>query len=90
MKVWKYELLITDFQTVEMPMGTRILTVQMQYGQPCLWAEVNDRSNETELRHIGIVGTGHADVPTGAVYIGTVQDDSLVWHVYEARKVRRN
>jgi hypothetical protein len=90
MKIWKWPLVITDFQTVEMPMRTKILTVQMQEGQLCLWAEVNDLSNETELRTIMIAGTGQANIPPGAQYIGTVQDQPLVWHVFEVDKVRRN
>jgi hypothetical protein len=37
--IHKYPLHIADRQTVAMPRGARILTVQMQHEVPCLWAQ---------------------------------------------------
>lgn len=84
LRIWKYPLEITDSQPVPMPTGARILTVQVQHGQPCLWALV-DPTRASKYREIRMVGTGHpADGLTN--YIGTFQADggALVFHVFEA------
>lgn len=83
MTIWKFPLLIRDQQSVSMPKDAEILTVQMQHGEACLWAEV-DPTEKTEVRTILILGTGHA-FRRGLMrkYIGTVQDGDFVWHVYE-------
>ena len=36
-KIYKYELEITEIQTVEMPVGAEILCVQFQDEALCLW-----------------------------------------------------
>jgi hypothetical protein len=88
--IWKFPLKITDRQTVAMPIGARVLSVQFQVQfqgdhSLCLWAVVNP-DNPMEPRTIQIHGTGHAcpeaDVLT---FIGTVQQHGgqLVWHVFE-------
>lgn len=81
--IWKYPLKLVDRQTIEMPQGARILTAQYQEKVLCVWAEV-DTIKHREKREILIQGTGP---PLNSVfanrYIGTVQDDLFVWHVYE-------
>jgi hypothetical protein len=83
-KIYKYPLLIMDEQEVEMPMGAGIMSVQMQNGQPCLWALV-DTGNTSERRKILIRGTGHAASSLGR-YISTFQmkDGAMVFHAFEA------
>jgi len=80
--IHKYQIHIADHQTVSMPTGATLLTVQMQHGQPCLWAEV-DTSRPEEYVPISMCGTGHP-IPAGR-YIGTVQLDGFVWHYFDAR-----
>ena len=80
--IYKYKLLLDDVQTVEMPVGANILSAQMQNGELCLWAEVDDEK-PTEYRSIWIYGTGHLMDDALVRYISTVQDRSFVWHVYE-------
>ncbi len=82
--IWKYPLQVTDEQTIMMPRDTRILTVQTQDDQPCLWAFV-DNSREREPRKIRIYGTNHEIDETPTDYIGTFQvsGGSLVFHVFE-------
>lgn len=83
--IWKYPLVIADRQRIEMPKGAKILTVQAQDGQACLWALVNADEGEMETRDFVIYGTGHYVSPLPGVYIGTVQmaGGRLVWHVFE-------
>lgn len=82
--VYKYPLRILDEQEVEMPDSANLLTVQMQNGQPCLWALV-DTSNPMVLRKILIRGTGHVAEKVGR-YISTfqMQGGALVFHAFEA------
>ena len=83
--IYKYPLDIIDMQKIYMPRGAKILTVQMQGKQLCLWAEV-DTKNQLDARRIAIVGTG-SPAPEFLVgysqYISTVQERTFVWHVYE-------
>jgi hypothetical protein len=84
-RIWKYELEITDEQTVNMPMHADILTVQMQGGTMCMWALV-EPENVKRPRKFLVVGTGNP-MPDGMQrYVGTVQmmQGSLVWHIFEA------
>ena len=84
--IFKYPLAVDDDVTVQMPDGATPLHVGVQRGRPCIWAEV-DPSAEPVPHHFRVYGTGHPmhDKP-GEVYIGTfmLQDDALVFHVYEA------
>ena len=82
--VYKYLLGITDVQTIQMPKGAKILTVQVQsaYG-PCVWALV-DPSQELENVKIRIAGTGHHIKEDIVKYIGTfqLQGGALVFHAF--------
>lgn len=81
--IHKYPLSATDLQTVPMPKGAKILHVALQAGSVCLWAEVFPAMPKVN-RCIEVFGTGNPmDESFLRVYIGTVQDGSLVWHIYE-------
>lgn len=81
--IWKYPLKVIDKQIIKMPQGVRILTVQVQNGEPCLWAEV-DPDNELQDVLIATRGTGNKYELSAASYIGTYQlrGDALVFHVF--------
>ncbi len=83
MTIWKYELEITDRQVINMPAHAAVLCVQMQYGKPCLWAQVNQNDSKID-RVFEIYAPGHP-METGVLrgYIGTIQTGSLVFHVFE-------
>lgn len=85
--IWKFELMITDRQEIQMPILSEILTVQMQYGVPCLWAKVSsDYKKENKI--ILMYGTGHRIVHELGKYIGTFQidDGQLIFHVFEGKE----
>ena len=71
---------------LHMPAGAKVLTVQMQGGQPQLWARV-DPKQPKEWRTFAVYGTGH-QIPDDRrlEYVATFQmdDGALVWHVFEA------
>lgn len=83
-KVFKYPLEITDEQVVEMPEGAKIISVQTQNNQVCLWAIVTPH-NQLIKRGIRIYGTGHPIDRENLEYIGTaiMENGNLVWHVFE-------
>lgn len=79
MKIFKYPLKLTDEQSIEIPRNHKILSVQIQMGVLCLWAAV-EPEGDTVFRTFLIVGTG-CDMPEEG-YIATVQDGTLVWHIF--------
>ena len=84
MMVYKYILELTDFQTMAIPVGAKIVAIQEQRGHITLWMVVNpDVRCPVEDREFHIVGTGNGQVNDNDEYIGTVQLGSLVWHVFE-------
>lgn len=78
--VWKYPIDLKDHQAVLMQHEAKILCVQMQDGTPTIWAKV-DPARGQSFRHVFVVGTGHY-VPDGKTYLGTVQMNGYVWHVF--------
>lgn len=81
--IWKFPLELVDTQTVRMPFGAKILSVQAQYNVPTLWALVEE-SNMPEAVEVYIVGTGNPCHVSADRFVGTVQTHhgSLVWHVF--------
>jgi len=88
-KVYKYRLEIKDEQTLELPEGAEILTVQSQLGMACLWALV-DPERKKEKRIFRIAGTGHPiDDNKKYKYIDTFQlyGGDLIFHVFENKGI---
>jgi len=65
-----------------MPNGARVLSVQMQHGDPTLWALCNPNERPTE-RTFEIMGTGQPFEWCEREFVGTVQNAGFVWHVFE-------
>ena len=84
--IWKYVLQVTDVQTVEMPVGSKILDVQMQNNTCCLWALCNSaEGSPKEDRTFVMYGTGHPVLEDHITYMGTLQFShlQLVFHLFE-------
>jgi hypothetical protein len=80
-EIWKFPLGNGMAQDIAMPMHAEILTVQVQDGHVCLWAKVNPE-NVLRPKRIHVVGTGNP-MPDGALcYLGTVQQNIFVWHIF--------
>lgn len=83
--IWKFALPpLTDVFVLEMPADAKTLTVQMQNGEPCIWAIVNPSSPCTP-REFRVVGTGHTMPANVHAYVGTFQmlGGALVFHLFE-------
>lgn len=88
MTIWKWNLNLTDQQTIQMPEGSRPLTVQIQGGDICMWSAVDPLAVKVPFTII-IVGTGNSGPDfSGSRYIGTVQQGPFVWHVFWRSETR--
>lgn len=87
--IYKYPLEIIDYQSIEIPLGSEILTVQIQNEIPCIWAIVNPDFIKIKYT-FRIFGTGNPieDDFKGS-YIGTYQSQGgkLVFHVFLLNKL---
>lgn len=86
--IYKYQLNTITNQTIKLPIGAEILTIQAQYDDPCIWCLVDPSIINTEDRHIEIYGTGHDiiyDMGVDRKYIGSYQllDGSFIGHAFE-------
>jgi hypothetical protein len=84
MNIWKWPLMTTYVQYISMPAGAKLLDVQMQGGQPCIWALVDEYAG-SEMRQIAMLDTEDS-IPAGAHvggYVATFQDGGIVRHVFD-------
>lgn len=82
--VWKYAVELTDEFSIWMPVGAKPLSVQLQDGEPQLWALVDANEERKEYRRFRLAGTGHLVTEEYPIYVGTFQMDGgrLVWHLF--------
>jgi hypothetical protein len=84
--VWKYALPFSgpDQFCLRMPAGAQPLTVQVQRGEPHIWALVDPNQPDTEI-WFRIAGTGHPIEDRIERYLGTFQfaDGALIFHVFQ-------
>ena len=82
--IYKYEIELVDNQSIEMPKGAEVLSVQVQNNKPCLWAIV-ETERPTERKLFKIAGTGNPFDTNLHRYkcIGTFQLNLFVWHLFE-------
>lgn len=82
--IWKFVLAVQTRQVLAMSEGARILSVQTQRDNICIWALVNEAA-PTKDRVIEVFGTGHMVDGANRCYLGSAQtnDGALVWHVFE-------
>jgi hypothetical protein len=74
---------------VEMPVGSRILHLDLQDRaphHPSMWVSLDEKAEPVD-HHFYVIGTGHehAAIDYGE-YVGTFQQAGYVWHVYETTK----
>lgn len=83
--IWKFPLeLEMENQTIKMPRDAKIVHVEMQGKNPCIWAIVDEKANTVD-RTFMVTGTGWGVGPD-VRYVGTCShgsNHSFVWHVWE-------
>lgn len=83
--IWKFDVPTQDIFWLELPIGARVLSAQMQKGKPCLWVLL-DPEIPKEGRRFRLSGTGHPiEKAESLSFIDTFQLDggSLVFHLFE-------
>ena len=89
--IHKYPIHLRPIQTVMLPIGATILTIDVQHEDICLWAKVEVPDNdqlepEMSPRELVIVGTGF-EIRNGDndIYLESVQlmHGALVYHAFE-------
>ncbi len=85
-RVYKYHIRIDDRVVMVLPKGAQVLTVQIQGGEPFIWARVDPDGDVIERAFVWR-GTGHDLDGTEGSYVGTVQlmGGSLVFHLFEEK-----
>ena len=83
MRIWKEVLTPETHQALSLPAGEKLLDVQMQGDNCCLWFLCNV-SARVELRRIAIYETGSSLPDDPGEYIATFQSGDYVFHVFEA------
>jgi len=83
MHIHKYKLAFKDINTVDLPKGAEILTIQTQYGAPYLWAQIDEKETDIVPVKIRMFETGHVFDFEGT-YISTfqVRGGDLVFHAF--------
>lgn len=81
--IYKYPLELREHQTIRMHEGYKILDVQAQDNQICMWCEI-DSGAPLQSVPFWIFGTGK-EMPRCHIgeHIATVQMGIFVWHLYE-------
>jgi hypothetical protein len=82
--IWKYNLLIADDQTIDLPKNAQILTIQNQNGDSCLWALVNPKNDKEPRTILGCRDNNDIDTKSCTLhYISSAQWYSVVIHYFE-------
>jgi hypothetical protein len=82
--ILKYPIEPRDINDIEMPGDAEPLTVDVQRGVICVWVVV-DPKNPIVVRKFHVFGTGHPIEEKrfdALIYVGTVQQDPFVWHIF--------
>lgn len=80
--IYKYPLIVTNLQTLNLPEQAQILSIECQGDKPQMWALV-DPYKPTEERTFRIFGTGDELNGFDGTHIATFQQPPFVWHVFE-------
>jgi hypothetical protein len=83
-RIFKFDVLKGSDFKINMPKDAKILYVQTQFGEPKLWAIVDDE-NKIETRTFKVIRTGHILPEESGEYIGTFQtlEGLYMWHLFE-------
>lgn len=89
-RIFKYPVRIRDKFEVELPQSAEILDVQLQFGEPMMWALV-DPQEQKVTRRFRVIGTGHpieSDDLHRLHYVGTFQvaGGDMVFHLFNVHE----
>lgn len=81
--IYKYPLTLETPQTLVLPIGSKVLSVQAQNGVPTVWVlqQEGEAVATTEVL-VAVIATGESFEIENWNYIDTVQIGEFVWHVF--------
>lgn len=82
--VYKYPIIESVYQVIELPEGAEILHVANQHEQLCMWCKV-DTSKKLVKREFAVYGTGKPLANMHLTYINTFMmlGGTFVYHLFE-------
>ena len=85
--IWKFHIPMSSSSRVELniPRGFKILDLQVQHGQPCIWAVVDPKAPKVPVQFM-VVGTGfEVDAELLTNHVGTFQVSrgEFVFHLFQ-------
>lgn len=81
-KIFKYgPLSFGETNSFDLPEVFHVVHFGLQDGRMYFWAEIDTQEGQYP-RKFAVIGTGW-DVPEGHMHLGTAQEGSYVWHLYE-------
>lgn len=88
--IYKYDIPKGGYFELELPVGAKILTTQVQYEIPRIWV-LGDTEEKFEVRYFKLIATGRnykIDPNKIKQYIGTFQmeEGALIFHLFEVHK----
>lgn len=86
LSIYKYPLESSLDISLLLPKDAEVLTLKVQYNQPCLWILVDPNQKIFELRHFRAFATGDSiENIKDLIYIETflLYDRKLVYHLFE-------
>lgn len=88
-KIYKYTLMVTDEQTLELPLGSQLLCAKEQKDEVVVYALVNPTEENRENYKVLAYGTGHniAEDLSDYSFLDTVLifNGGLVFHFFYKR-----
>lgn len=87
-RIYKYPFEILGKTTVSLPVGAKILTIQIDEkdNTPCIWALVDPTIEMKKKKTLYIYGTGHdIHLIEGLNYLSTIQKNGFVWHIFDEK-----
>jgi hypothetical protein len=82
--ILKQEIGVVARQLITLPVHAKILSFQKQRNKLVIWY-MAEQNEVLERRIFQVIGTGNEFYTKmeNLQYIGTVQDDNFVWHLFE-------
>jgi len=82
--IHKFPFAFNNHVNLHMPLGAKIIHVDIQDGIYCFWAIV-DTSKPLANYSFQILGTGHElpDSLDADHHVGTILHSGFVWHIFE-------
>lgn len=89
-RIYKFLLPMEDEPVIQMPAGAKVLSVQVQRGEPFVWALVDANQRKMARHYFFVLGTGNPiDFEVTGTFLGTIQlhGGDLVFHVWDNGEV---